>query len=204
MTKMATGQIAGQPYRFVCGHNGRLPLMERFWRFVDRRADDEYWPWTGRLTAGGYGHFTYTMTINGKMITTHAHRFSYERHCGPIPVTRPRRTVVMHACDNRRCVNPGHLRLGFDRDNSGDMVAKRRQAFGDRHPAARLTADDVRRLREECTSGDYRVDALAARYGVHRNTIRRALNGQRWPSVDKPTVKRTSAEANRARSRSGH
>ena len=31
--------------------------QRRFWDQVDRRSDDECWPWTGRMDAYGYGDF---------------------------------------------------------------------------------------------------------------------------------------------------
>jgi hypothetical protein len=40
---------------------------------------------------------------------------------------------VLHKCDVRPCINPEHLFLGTNTDNNADMVAKGRQAKGERH-----------------------------------------------------------------------
>jgi len=46
----------------------------------------------------------------------------YILHVGEIPDGM----VVMHACDNPRCVNPSHLKLGTYQENALDCVAKGR------------------------------------------------------------------------------
>lgn len=64
------------------------------------RQDDGCWTWTGKVSAAGYGR----VTIHGKEVM--AHRFAYELWRGPIPSEM----TIDHACRNRRCVNPDHLR----------------------------------------------------------------------------------------------
>lgn len=67
----------------------------RFWSRVDRRGDDECWPWNGRIDANGYGKFG----------TDWAHRLSLGIATGSVRVG----FVVDHLCRNPRCVNPKHL-----------------------------------------------------------------------------------------------
>lgn len=57
------------------------------------------WDWQGNLSANGYGRWF----VRG--LRTGIHRWSYERHVGPIPDG----LVIDHLCSNRRCVNPAHL-----------------------------------------------------------------------------------------------
>jgi hypothetical protein len=51
-----------------------------------------------------------------------AHRFSYEMHVGPIPDGM----MVLHSCDNSRCVNPAHLSIGTQTENMLDMHKRNR------------------------------------------------------------------------------
>jgi hypothetical protein len=81
-----------------------------FWKSVDKSGP--CWIWTGHRNNRGYG----TLGKN------YAHRYSYEKCCGPIP----RGLCVLHRCDNPPCVRPDHLFLGTRKDNALDMSAKRR------------------------------------------------------------------------------
>ena len=98
----------------------KVPYQQLFWYKVTP-SDSGCWEWQGAISRAGYGFFS----VNRKLRT--AHRVSYEMCVGDIPEgTGYHGTCVMHICDNRRCVNPSHLRLGTQRDNLNDMVAKGR------------------------------------------------------------------------------
>lgn len=55
--------------------------------------------WTACTMEFGHGQFV----VNGKKVL--AHRYSYERHYGPIP----KELEIDHICRNPMCVAPGHL-----------------------------------------------------------------------------------------------
>jgi hypothetical protein len=99
----------------------------------------------------GYGR----VTRGGRRMQ--AHRFVYEQHHGPIPPG----LFVMHTCDNRRCVNVDHLRVGTHLDNMRDMVAKGRHPHGLTNGRHRLTDDDVREIRHRYATTDTKTTVAA-------------------------------------------
>lgn len=91
---------------------------QRFWERVNKT--ETCWLWTGH-TRGGYGR----MMIGGQKNYT-VHRYSWELHNGPIDEG----SDVLHTCDVRNCVYPGHLYLGTDVENSQDRVDRDRSKQG--------------------------------------------------------------------------
>ena len=88
-----------------------------FWSRVETGSEDECWPWKAGCFTRGYGSFK---PIGGKQ--QYAHRVAYELTHGPIPKGQ----IIMHTCDNVKCVNPAHLRAGMQGENIMDAVNKGR------------------------------------------------------------------------------
>src|SRR3990167_8808395 len=90
----------------------QCPLRKRFWLRVQKGRS--CWEWQGGITQSGYGRFH---CMNDEIP---AHRISYLLTKGDIP----RQLLVLHHCDNKRCVRPTHLFVGTTTDNMRDALRK--------------------------------------------------------------------------------
>lgn len=124
--------------------------------------------WQHACYPDGYGVFHWAGENHG------AHRISWQMAYGAIPDG----VYVLHRCDNRRCVEPGHLFLGTHVDNMADMDAKGRRAAQDgaSNGNARLTPEEVGAIR-----ADGRGSRVIGReYGVSKTTVNRIRSGELW------------------------
>jgi len=147
-----------------CGANMKRPTIDRFLEKVSK-SENECHEWTGCLMPNGYGQFH----LNGK--TAYAHRVAFELFRGKKPSD-----FVLHTCDNRKCVNPDHLFEGSFYDNMDDMVAKERQAHGEKNSRHKLTTEQVKSIRQEV--GLHRE--IGAKYGVTASLVSMIRSGRIW------------------------
>jgi len=154
----------------ACRHGA---VMERFWRHVDRRGDDECWPWTGFRDKDGYGKFR--QRRNGKRQNRGAHIVSWEIHNGPVPDGM----MVLHKCNNEPCCNPKHLKSGDHMANMADRLAVGNYQRGERHHQTRFSDEIVRAIRRS----DETARALASRYGMSESQVGNIRHGRQRRSA---------------------
>ncbi len=111
-------------------HNKVKPIETLLSRFTVSESGCH--EWTGSTNGKGYGILLLGGGSKDKKILLLAHRLSWMHHNGPLAKGQ----IVLHKCDNRRCIRADHLQAGTHQENTDDMIAKGRHNFrGLRHSA---------------------------------------------------------------------
>lgn len=146
---------------------------EWFWQRVDKTSGHgpggECWVWMGKKFKQGYGYLRY----GGR--SCKAHRLAWELTNGPIPAGMS----ILHACDNRPCVNPSHMSIGTQTENNADCFAKGRFARGERASKAKLAEAQVLEVLAALQRGESQ-NSVAKRYEVSSTSIWKIATGQSW------------------------
>jgi endogenous inhibitor of DNA gyrase (YacG/DUF329 family) len=145
---------------------------DRFWSKVSKDGPvlntelGPCWEWMGSCSRG-YG----VTHIDGSR--EFAHRFSWRDRNGEIPDGLD----VCHKCDNPKCVNPGHLFVGTEKDNMLDMIKKGRGGN------TKLTVHQVLEIRSNYLAGNVTQSRLSAEYGVTPSAIWSIVTGKTWKHI---------------------
>ena len=150
------GLVAGDSYRFIKGHSGRLANPDPGYT-VDQATG--CWLYNGHVRANGYAGM-----LTGPAGKEAAHRVHYRRVKGPIP----KGLTLDHLCRVRRCVNPDHL-------EPVTVAVNNRRGL-----ATRLTEEQVSEIKRRVTNVRGSHTALAREFGVSRPAISLIAEGKRW------------------------
>lgn len=157
--------------------------LAHFLSKVDIPDDREgCWKWQDCPTSGGYAQYR----VGNRKIRVH--RYSYQIFKGPILAG----LLVCHTCDNPMCVNPRHLFLGSEKDNTQDMIRKGRKVIitGENHHWAKLTNQEVVRIIELRNQGLAQQD-IANAVGVSRPRVSQILTDPRYGNYPKRKIRIT-------------
>lgn len=119
-----------------------------------------------------FGHIR--MKIEGEQVFLH--RFLYEKTYGKIEEG----LVIRHKCDNPNCMNINHMEKGTHFDNVQDRVARGRSAKGKNNGRAKLTEDDVRKIKKDTIHTN---PELAKMFNVDKSAIRSIRIGKTWKHI---------------------
>lgn len=128
--------------------------------------------WTRACCTRGYGQ----MWDPGMRRLVVTHRLAYALAVGDIPEG----AVVMHSCDNPRCVNPNHLSVGTQSQNMLDALAKGRHAG-----KARRASTSVRNEAMVSLAGcGWSRARIADAFGVTRQNVHRIVSLHSLPKSE--------------------
>ncbi len=176
-SEIKPGVNRGRFCSWTCFRSTEVSLKTHFLRHVGPPNENGCVLWTGTARPSGYGYITLGSRMGNQKIA--AHRASWELHNGPIPDS----LCVLHRCDVRLCVAPEHLFLGTNADNTADMIAKGRQAIGEKSGLAKLTQEQVRQIRDRYAAGGISQRTLAREYRVRDITVSAVIRRRNWKHI---------------------
>ena len=177
MTKRLGGYTVGRvPRCYMSGRPRAARRRDAMGRYSVSRKRSIEW---SEQTNGCWNLISHSLSTQGypsikrNEKRSNAHRFIYEECFGWVP----RGMVVRHKCDNRLCINPEHLELGTQKDNTHDKSRNGTWPGGE-CGYHKLTWDQVKEIRAKYSKGN--SISLAKEYGVCKWTIRDVVSGRRW------------------------
>lgn len=131
------------------------------------------WPFKSRYR-NGYG----AIWSDGRL--TGAHRLMCRLTQGEPPTPK---SQASHACGQRLCVNPQHIRWAGPSDNAADKLRHGTDNRGERNVRAKLTGSQVVAVRRRVASGENH-QTIADDFKVNRSTVSMIGRGDTWKHIN--------------------
>lgn len=130
------------------------------------------------------GHLVATLVnVKGERVRFMVHRIVLEAFVGPCPEGMEARHFPDRDPTNNRIEN---LQWGTRLQNQRDRYVQGTDQFGERNPQAKLTEENVVKIRELYATGDYFHKDIAKMFGVSRKAVCFITQGKRWPNTGGP------------------
>lgn len=152
------------------------------------RQTGEVWSdrqnWIKRLSVhqNSDGYMMARFFYDGKIIRKGVHRLVL-RTFDRVPEDHEQCRHLNGVPDDNRLEN---LAWGTAGENQRDRVSHDTHIRGTRHPCSKLQPEDVLAIRKAFSTGEYRQQDLADRYGVSATLIKKVVRGECWPHVGGP------------------
>lgn len=123
------------------------------------------------------GYVQVSLSINGRTKTVYVHTLVAVSFLGPRPVGK----VVRHLDGDPSNNTAENLAYGTNQENSDDMDLHGTVLRGERHGCAKLTAEDVAKIRE--LSARHSQAELAAMFRMSNQQINNIVLGRQWRHI---------------------
>jgi hypothetical protein len=140
----------------------------RTYEFPERRAE----------CLGKRGYLCLSLKLNRKTRSIGAHRIVWIHFNGPIPIDKEINHINAIRTDNR----PSNLEAISHGDNMRHAygLGLIHRASGEKHPKAKLTAENVAEIRSLYSTGAAGISDLARRFGVVSGTVDHIIHRRTW------------------------
>jgi len=158
-----------------------IEYKNKFWSKVNKKTEKDCWEWISWKTRGKWRYGIFQIHTKNQKMQIRAHRASWYYFYGVLPSSD---IFVCHSCDNPSCVNPSHLFLGTPKDNTQDMVNKKRSPLGIKNGKTKLNELQIKIIKYLLKDGYLTQREIGEIFDVSQSTIWQIANRVTWKDVE--------------------
>lgn len=150
--------------------------QRRFLDNIESGDPDGCWTWNGGIQRRPNGDDYPLFYFNGSQKPAHRilWRIYYSHHLR-------KDEVIQHTCDHTWCMNPNHIykvSRSLDAQERAKERVRRQQGYGENHPKAKLSDQEIAEIRQRVQNGELRKD-VAADFGISKSYVSMLMKKKR-------------------------